>query len=274
MRRVAFLFACLCVCAVAGSSGAETPVAFLAVGDFGTGGVQERAIGRRMNLYEAKKPADLLVLLGDNDYTRSPASFRTNWRASFGWARRSGLPVSGVLGNHDYQVGRGSYELGPLGMPGRYYKRTLGEADLFFLDSNSVSDRQTRWLEDALQSSTALWKIAFFHHPPYSCGGHAGDMRVLHRWVRLFETYGVQLVVSGHDHNYQRFAARNGVTYVVHGGGAAGLYALRSCPSSYPTRARARLEHGFLYVVFSADRLDGSAVDLRGRVTDRFTLTP
>jgi hypothetical protein len=99
-------------------------------------------------------------------------------------------------------------------------------------------------------------------------------LRVAHRWVRLFETYGVQLVVSGHDHNYQRFVARNGVTYVVHGGGAAGLYALRSCPPSYPTRARGRFEHGFLSVVVSADRLSGSAVDVRGRVTDRFTLTP
>jgi hypothetical protein len=95
---------------------------------------------------------------------------------------------------------------------------------------------------------------------------------VVSRWVPLFEQYGVQLVLSGHDHNYQRFAPRNGVTYVVHGGGGAGLYSLRRCPSSYPARVRARFEHGFLYISASAARLDGSAVDMRGRVTDRFTL--
>ena len=274
MRRIAFLCAFLFVFGVAGSSAVEKPVAFLAVGDFGIGGLRERKIGHRMQLYEAKRPAQMLVLLGDNDYTHNPSLFRSNWRASFGWARRSGLRVAGVLGNHDYLVGNGRYELGLLGMPSPYYRRRLGDAQLFFLDSNMVNDRQTHWLETALQSSSARWKIAVFHHPPYTCGGHEGDLHVAQRWVKLFEEYGVQLVLSGHDHNYQRFAARNGVTYVVNGGGGAGLYSLRGCPSSYPTRARSRLEHGFLYFTVSADRLDGYAVDLRGRVSDRFTLTP
>ena len=274
MRRIAFLCACLFVLGVAGSSAVETPVAFLAVGDFGIGGPRERKIGRQMQLYEAKRPAQMLVLLGDNDYTRNPSQFRSNWRASFGWARRSGLRVAGVLGNHDYSVGKGRYELALLGMPGPYYTRRLGNAQLFFLDSNLVSDQQTRWLETALQSSSAPWKIAVFHHPPYTCGGHEGDLHVAHRWVRLFEEYGVQLVLSGHDHNYQRFAGRSGVTYVVHGGGGAFLYPLRRCPLSYPVQVRSRLEHGFLYFTVSADRLDGYAVDLRGRVSDRFTLTP
>jgi hypothetical protein len=272
--RIAFLCACLFVFGVGGSSATETRVAFLAVGDFGVGGLREQQTGRRMQLYEAKKPAEMLVLLGDNDYTLTPSLFRSNWRASFGWARRSGLRVAGVLGNHDHLVGGGRYELGLLGMPGAYYTRRLGDAQLFFLDSNTVSDRQTHWLETALQSSNAPWKIAVFHHPPYTCGGHEGDLHVAHRWVRLFEEYGVQLVLSGHDHNYQRFMARNGVTYVVHGGGGARLYPLRGCPPSYPTRARARLEHGFLYVALSADRLDGYAVNNFGRVTDRFTLSP
>ena len=48
----------------------------------------------------------MLVTLGDNDYTESPARFRENWRRSFGWARRTGLRVAGVLGNHDYGSGR------------------------------------------------------------------------------------------------------------------------------------------------------------------------
>ena len=64
------------------------------------------------------------------------------------------------------------------------------------------------------------------------------------------------------------------MTYVVHGGGAAGLYALRRCPAHYPVRARARLEHGFLSIAVSAERLDGYAVNTRGRVTDRFSLQP
>ena len=227
-----------------------------------------------MQRYEGRNGADMLVPLGDNDYTESPARFRANWRAAFGWARSSGLRVAGVLGNHDYHVNQGRYELGLLGMPRPYYTRTLGDAQLFLLDSNRVNGQQTAWLENRLAASSAIWKIAVFHHPPYTCGGHSGDQNVQGRWVPLFERYGVQLVLSGHDHNYERFVARNGVTYVVHGGGAAGLYSLRGCPTSYPTRARARLEHGFLYVAATAEQLDGYAVNMRGRVTDRFSLQP
>ena len=274
MRRIALFCACACVLGLAGSTAAQTRVAFLAAGDYGVGGSAESTLGRRMQLYHARHAADMLVTLGDNDYTESPARFRANWSGSFGWARRSGLRVAGVLGNHDYEVGRGRYEFGLLGMSGPYYTRKLGDAQLFLLDSNIVSDRQTTWLENQLAASSAIWKIAVVHHPPYTCGGHAGNEDVQRRWAPLFERYGVQLVLSGHDHNYQRFARRNGVTYVVHGGGAAGLYSLRGCPSSYPRRVRARYEHGFLYVAATPDRLDVSAVSTGGRVTDHFSLQP
>ena len=272
MGRILVL--CVLALALSGSSSAQTRVAFLAAGDYGVGGSRELSLGLRMKSYESRYPANMLVALGDNDYLHSPRLFRANWGRAFGWARRSGLRVGGVLGNHDYQTGRGRYELSTLGMPGPYYTRTLGDAQLFFLDSNAVSSRQTAWLEQQLSESVATWKIAIFHHPPYTCGGHSGDREVVRDWVPLFETYDVQLVLSGHDHNYQRFAARNGVTYVVDGGGGAGLYRLRGCPRSYPPRVRARYEHSFLYVSAMDDQLDVSAVDLRSRTIDHFRLVP
>lgn len=272
MRRIPILI-CLAL-VLTGSSAAQTRVAFLAVGDYGVGGSRELEIGLRMKRFEAQHPANMLVTLGDNDYLESPALFRSNWRKSFGWARAGGLRVGGVLGNHDYELGRGRYELGTLGMPSRYYTRTLGDVQLFFLDSNAVSTRETTWLEQELSRSVATWKIAVFHHPPYTCGGHSGDADVVRSWVPLFQSYGVQLVLSGHDHNYQRFAPKNGVTYVVHGGGAAGLYRTRGCPRSYPPRVRARSVHGFLYVAATEDRLDVSAIATSGGVSDHFALTP
>jgi hypothetical protein len=265
---------CLVVLALAGSSAAQVRVSFLAAGDYGVGGSRELSLGLRMKSFESRVPANMLVLLGDNDYTANAARFRTNWGRSFGWARTSGLRVAGVLGNHDYGVARGRYQFGLLGMPGPYYTRRLGDAQLFLLDSNLVTNRQTAWLEQQLAASTSVWKIAVLHHPPYTCGGHAGSWTLQRRWVPLFEEYGVQLVLSGHDHNYQRFAARNGVTYVVHGGGAAGLYRLRGCPAAYPRRVRARYDHGFLSVSIGPEDLQVSAIDLRGRRVDRFTLTP
>lgn len=273
MRRIPILICFALV--LTGSSAAQTQVAFLAVGDFGVGGSRELAVGAGMQRYEARNVATMLVALGDNDYTGRPARFRANWQKAFGWAPRSGLRVGGVLGNHDYELERGGYELRTLGMPGRYYTRRLGDdVQLFFLDSNRITTRQTTWLEQQLSESTATWKIAFFHHPPYTCGGHAGNTAVVRSWVPLFESYGVQLVLSGHDHNYQRFGARNGVTYVVHGGGGARLYRLHRCPRSYPPKVRRFAEHGFLYVSANDAELDVSAVDLGGRVRDHFALTP
>jgi 3',5'-cyclic AMP phosphodiesterase CpdA len=272
LRRIPLLF-CLAFVLTASSS-AQTQVGFLAVGDYGVGGSREQALGQRMMRFEARHPANMLVTLGDNDYLGNPALFRANWQRAFGWARRSGLRVGGVLGNHDYELRRGAYELKTLGMPGRYYTRKLGDVQLFFLDSNAITTRQTRWLEQQLSESTATWKIALFHHPPYTCGGHAGDADVVRSWVPLFENYGVQLVLSGHDHNYQRFASQNGVTYVVDGGGGAGLYRLHPCPRSYPPRVLARKRHGFLYVSATDERLDVSALNTRGGVSDHVALRP
>src|SRR3989304_670547 len=120
-RRLAFA-AALLVLAFAGSAGAATRI--LAVGDFGVGGESERATGAAMQAYEQKNPAAVLLTLGDNDYTKSPSAFARNWQEAFGWAGTAGVRVAGVLGNHDYAVDEGAYELATLGLPERRY-RTL-----------------------------------------------------------------------------------------------------------------------------------------------------
>jgi hypothetical protein len=255
--------------------GAAAATGILAVGDFGVGGTAERGLGAAMRRFEIDRPAELLVTLGDNDYTESPADFERNWRGSFGWLAASGLAVTGVIGNHDLLHGDGGrYELKTLGMPSFYFTRRVGDVELFLLDSNDVDPRQTKWLQQALEASTARWKIAAFHHPPYTCGGHEGSEQVRRDWVPLFQRYDVQLVVSGHDHNYQRFAARRGVTYVVHGGGNSNLYRLRRCPGTYPRRRAALEQRGFLYLLAGRTRLVVSAVNLSGRQVDRVIIYP
>jgi 3',5'-cyclic AMP phosphodiesterase CpdA len=246
------------------------PVRIIAFGDFGVGGVSQRAFGAAVRQFELENPADYLVTLGDNDYTEDPAQFHANWESSFGWWRQAGVRVAGVLGNHDVRVQGGRYEFDELMMPGRYYRRTIGPVELYLLDSNDVDDAQTAWLRRTLSRSRARWRIAVFHHPAYTCGNYDSHAAVVERWVPLLERYGVQLTLSGHDHNYQRFAARRGVRYVVHGGGGRGLYDLKSCPSSYPRRKFARKQHGFLYLVIRGNRLTGWAVTPGGRRIERF----
>jgi len=179
--------------------------------------------------------------------------------------------VTGVLGNHDVRVEGGRYEFDELQMPGRYFRRAIGSDELYLLDSNDVDGAQTTWLERTLARSRARWRIAVMHHPPFTCGNYSAHREIVDRWVPLFERYRVRLVLAGHDHNYQRFAPRRGVRYVVHGGGSpTQLYTLKSCPPGHPRRLAGRVEHGFLYLVARRTRLDGYAVTPSGRRTDHF----
>ena len=266
------LVLCLPAAGQAGQAGQPRPVRLIAVGDFGVGGETQRRLGAGIRRFEARNPGDYLLTLGDNDYTESPEAFRANWQASFGWIRGARLKVAGVLGNHDVSVEGGRYEFGALGMPGRYYRRAIGPVEVYLLDSTGVDDAQTAWLRKSLARSRARWRIAVLHHPPYSCGAYTSHSEVVSRWVPLFERYRVQLVLSGHDHNYQRFAPRHRVRYVVHGGGNTNLYKLKSCPAGYPRRLRGRAEHGFLYFVIQMNRIDGYTVTPSGRRTDHFVV--
>lgn len=257
---------------LAAPAGAKTRI--LAVGDFGVGGSTERATGKAIKLWEADHPAGVLLTLGDNDYTESPPDFRRNWRDAFGWLEGAGVSPRGTLGNHDVRVKGSRYEFDALGMPSSHYQRSFPNLDLFAVNSNSVGDGQTRWLRRHLSASEATWKIVSLHHPPYSCGGYLSNPAVVSRWVPLFERFGVTLVLAGHDHNYQRFAPRKGVTYVVHGGGGQELYSLRSCPAGYPRRAFAQRAHGFLDIVARSGELRLKAVNLSGKVVDRRVINP
>lgn len=273
LLRAALLFLLVLALPAAGHAGPAPRIGIIAFGDFGVGGDTERRFGAAVRRFEARNPANYLVTLGDNDYTENPGAFHANWESSFGWWRRAGVRVAGVLGNHDVRVQDGRYEFDELRMPGRFYRRVAGPVELYLLDSNDVDDEQTTWLEQTLSSSRARWKIAAFHHPAFSCGRYGSRDAVVARWVPLFERYGVQLVLSAHDHNYQRFAIRNGVRYVVHGGGGRGLYDLKTCPSGYPQRVIGREQHGFLYLVVRGNRLTGWAVTPQGLRTDRFAFT-
>jgi hypothetical protein len=264
----------LVAAALACAAAARADTGILAIGDFGVGGDTEREMGAAMRRFSASRPARALVTLGDNDYTASPTAFHRNWTESFGWAARRGLVIAGTLGNHDIEVQQARNEYDELQMPRHRFRKRVGRVAVFALDSNRVGDGQTRWLRSALRSSTAPWKVVAFHHPPYTCGGHSGSEAVASRWVPLFERFDVDLVLAGHDHNYQRFAKRRGVTYVVHGGGGQGLYPIRPCPSSYPRRVVAKSIHGWMYLRASATALRVRAVGPSGRIRDAFTLYP
>ena len=131
-------------------------------------------------------------------------------------------------------------------LPGaeRYYTFHYGDVQFFMLDSNQKDEfapggEQYEWLEAELKKSTAKWKFACHHHSPYSSDendygdswkekSNLGDLKV-RQIVPLYEQFGVDIVLFGHLHTYQRtlpiaeniIDQQNGVIY-IQGGGAGG----------------------------------------------------
>jgi acid phosphatase len=257
----------------AADAGAYERVVNATTGILAIGGLDasrsSRSVGTAVRTFERTNPAKILVTLGNNDAS-SGHSFAAVWRTGFGWLRGAGVGVAGTLGAQDVRMSGGRYQLGLLRMPARYYVRRVGDAELIILDSTAVTTAQTRWLRGRLARKTQLFRIVILHHPPFACGGSSGDARVRALWVPLFQRYGVRLVLSGHERNYQRFLA-GGVTYVVQGAGAAARPSTpRACPSSSPARQAAKAARGYLYVTVDAGGVVVRVVDLSGVLLDRF----
>jgi hypothetical protein len=107
-------------------------------------------------------------------------------------------------------------------MEGKRFYTINPKPDLrvFALDTNYMSPEQMEWLEKELAGSTSRWKVAFFHHPPYSSGGHHGSDVVLRKALEpVFTKHGVDVVFAGHEHFYERLKPQQGIHYFVTGGG-------------------------------------------------------
>jgi hypothetical protein len=257
------------------AAGPRPVYGFVVVGDYGTGDAEEAAVASRIRSWIATRPFDAFVTVGDNVYGEGdPEDFPEAWSAPFGWVAREQIPIVASLGNHDVTSDGGEPVMGLLGMSGRWYERSLGSVDFFVLDANDpANESQLTWLRDALAGSTATWKIAVFHQPAYSCGRHGSTAEVQQSWVGLFQRYDVDLVLNGHDHDYQRFAPMGEVTYVVTGGGGAELYEVDDCPPGTPMPFAYNDDvHHFLYVSVTSTELKGQAVSSEGRVLDSFAL--
>ncbi|HEX5946843.1 MAG TPA: metallophosphoesterase [Acidimicrobiales bacterium] len=232
------------------------------VGDVGDSGSRLDATARAVEEVDAVQPIDGLVLTGDNAYpSGDPAELPGTVFGPFADILDD-APLYAVLGNHD--VTREAAQVAALGMPGPWWARHLGDVLLVGLDSNHADDPDQRaWLERTLAAATERWRIIVVHHPPYSAGYQGSSEQVREAFVPLFERYGVQLVISGHDHDYQRSVPIHGVTYVVTGA-AAGT---RRTGEDDFTAVSFSWHHFVELGVFS-DHVEIRAVNQDGRVAD------
>jgi len=255
---------------------AEPTFGFVVIGDFGIEGPEVQAVAQDVRAWVERIDADALVTTGDNVYPDgAPDDFDEAWGDPYGWVDGSGVELVASLGNHDIRTDDGAPVMELFGMPDRWYAKSIGDADLFVLDANRPENEdQLAWMKDALVASDAEWKIAAFHQPAYSCSNHDGEEDVVNAWVPQFEREDMDLVLTGHDHNYQRFEQTDGVTYVVTGGGGhPDLYDLDACPAGYPKRVAGNDQlHHFLVVQGSAERLRVRAIAVDGTIIDDFSL--
>lgn len=202
----------------------ETPLLRMAVvGDVGDSGGHQGEVALAMAEAAGRDPYEVLLLLGDNVYPAGdPERLDEVVLEPFAPVLESGARLYAILGNHDALHPDGGLEqIRRLGMPGPWWSADLGDVLLIGLDSNRLDDPdQLSWLEETLAAAEQTWKIVAVHHPPYSAGYQGSEIDAREKLVPIFERYGVQLVLSGHDHDYQRSVCVEGVTYVVSGAGA------------------------------------------------------
>ena len=248
------------------------PRVHLAVaGDIGDSGSRLDSTGRAIAEIGSVTPYDVLLLLGDNVYpSGDPAKLPRTVYAPFGAVLEQGAELLAILGNHDVKATDGAAQLAALGMPGRWWARELDGLLVVGLDSNTPDDAdQLAFLERTLTATDAKWKIVALHHPPFSAGYQGSDVHVRDVFAPLFAKHGVQLVLSGHDHDYQRSERIDGVTYVVTGG-AAGTRRTGEAPFT----AASFGWHHFVDVAVFEDRMVVRAVDKDERVADEAVLLP
>lgn len=198
----------------------EGSVKFAVIGDTGTGTSKQHEVGEMMVQYRRAFPFEFVLMLGDNMYGgESAKDYETKFSDVYKTLLADNVKFYAALGNHDMAL-QTNYE--QFNMNGKeYYRLKKGNVAFYALNSNYMDKKQVEWLEGELAKDTSDWKVAFMHHPPYSSGGKHGSDKQLREIVEpIFVKYGVNVVLTGHDHFYERVKPQKGIIYFV--SGAAG----------------------------------------------------
>ena len=237
------------------------------------------------------KVSDAVFTLGDNAYTSGSTGQWTNcFTPSWGDPQKRIMKnIKPSPGNHEYYTaGADPYykyfgkAAGPAGKG--YYSYDIGEWHAVVLNTeivvNSSFDLPARkeqldWLDADLKASTKECTVAYWHHPRFSSGSHGSDVKLGPIWQTLHR-YGVDLVLSGHDHHYERFAPMNaeGVLDTLHGipsfviGTGGGELRGRRLPLAQNSLKRVEGHYGVLLLTLGAKEYRSAFISVGGYVWD------
>jgi hypothetical protein len=201
---------------------------------------------------------------GDNAYEDGTATeYAQCYDATWGRHKARTRPSPG---NHDYHSsGAAPYyayfgeAAGPAGRG--YYSFDLGAWHVISLNSNVAADAgsaQVQWLRANLAANPTRCAVAYWHHPVFSSGYHGNNSKMREIW-RVLDSAGVDLVIVGHDHDYERFAPQdylgnadpNGVRQIVVGTGGAALRPFQTIRAN--SEVRNSTTHGVLKLILRAE---------------------
>lgn len=265
----------------------EPPIRFAVIGDYGSGNKNAEAVA---NLVKSWNP-DFIITTGDNNYPdgewetidKNIGQFYIDFIKTDESQYGPGAETNRFfpsLGNHDWNT-QDRDSLGPCpylryfhNLPGngRYYDFVWGPVRFFAVDADSrepdgVSKHSTQatWLKDGLAASTSPWKVVFMHQPPYSSGYHGSVT-----WMQWpFEEWGASVVLSGHDHTYERIL-RDGFPYLVNGLGGGARYSFSTIVEG--SQVRFRDDWGAMLVGATDETMLFHFITVAGKIIDTFRL--
>lgn len=219
--------------------GTTQPVRIWAVGDPGTASTNQANVRNAFYEIHRQRPADLWLMLGDNAYSSGTDSQYQKAVFDMYASILRQAPLWPTLGNHDALHADSPTLSGPyydiftlptLGQAGglasgteAYY--SFDHANIHFVCLDSEDTDRSRdgamasWLRSDLAQNTRDWVIAYFHHPPYTKGSHDSDKKsdsggrmddMRENFLPILESGGVDLVLTGHSHSYERSFLLNG----------------------------------------------------------------
>jgi tartrate-resistant acid phosphatase type 5 len=256
-------------------------VRFAVIGDYGSGDNHERAV---TELVKSWAP-DFIITVGDNNYPDgSTKTIDQNigqfyheyiypYTGSYGQGADR-LRFFPTLGNHDWNARGAAPYLDYFTLPGneRYYDFSWGPVHFFAIDADSrepdgVSRKsiQAQWLKEQLASSSLPWKVVFFHQPPFSSGYHGSV-----DWMRWpFQEWGASVVLSGHDHTYERLLI-NGFPYFVNGVGGGAIYSFGQILDG--SQVRYNDDYGAMLVIADESQMTFQFFNIGGQLIDSYQI--
>jgi hypothetical protein len=255
-------------------------IRLVGMGDFGSGSEGQRDVAAAIVRMGRSAPFDFGLTFGDNFYPSGMTGtddtrWRDWWEALYG---PLGITFYPSLGNHEWYSDDGAaaelaYRSPTWRFPSPYYSFTAGPVQFFAVDTTEISEAQVSWLDRAIGSSAARWKVVYGHHPIFA--PERNDKAALYMkytQARLWPVIRgrVDAYLCGHQHAMAHMDPRDGVHFFMSGGGGAPL---GKVAKKSPGTRFAESTFGFLTLEADTASMRISIFDTDGRPFDTETVT-